>query len=165
MVALAQHPVGVYVMTVWWHSRGDSVANAELVDILTAQGFLDDPHEGGAGLDAIDAAVRAASADEATRVLLAQWCEKTEQRRDSSGVMHPAHWLPRVTASAATATDPVAAQREHQMVMEMIARLPATDAADPAIAQAIMEYFQAYSARREHWGPTPAAPSPPLDQP
>ena len=142
-------PAGVYMMTLWWHSRGDETANAELADILTAQGLLSTPHHLNAPQDR-DAALRAATEDETTRELLAHWCDRTRARRGEAGVQHPSRWLPQATAAMATETDPNAVNRQHHLVIDMLTKLPPADATDPAITQAIAEHLHTYNAHAAH---------------
>lgn len=142
-------PAGVYMMTLWWHSRGDEAANAELADILTAQGLLSTPTDLNAPQDR-DAALRAATEDETTRELLANWCDRTRARRGEAGVQHASKWLPQATAAMATETDPDAVNRQHHLVVDMLTKLPPGDVADPAIAQAIAEHLNTYNAHAIH---------------
>lgn len=142
-------PAGVYMMTLWWHSRGDEAANAELADILTARGLLSSPQHLNVPQDR-NAAVRAAIKDETTRELLANWCDRTRARRGEAGVQHPSKWLPQATAAMATETDPDAVNRQHHLVVDMLTKLPPGDAADPAIAQAIAEHLDTYNAHAIH---------------
>ncbi|OLT42563.1 hypothetical protein BJF87_24630 [Gordonia sp. CNJ-863] len=146
--------MGVYMMTLWWHSRGDEAANAELADILTALGFLDATAGMSVSRDR-SAAVHAATEDDTARELLAQWCIKTRARRGGAGVQHPLHWLSRATAAMAAETDPDAVNRQHRLVFDMVTNLPPTDAADPAVSEQIAEHFHTYNTHAIHQGRSP----------
>ncbi|WP_139319569.1 hypothetical protein [Gordonia sp. CNJ-863] len=154
MVDVLSKPVGVYMMTLWWHSRGDEAANAELADILTALGFLDATAGMSVSRDR-SAAVHAATEDDTARELLAQWCIKTRARRGGAGVQHPLHWLSRATAAMAAETDPDAVNRQHRLVFDMVTNLPPTDAADPAVSEQIAEHFHTYNTHAIHQGRSP----------
>ena len=154
MVDVLSKPVGVYMMTLWWHSRGDEVANAELADILTARGFLDATAGMSVSRDR-SAAVHAATEDDTACELLAQWCIKTRARRGGAGVQHPLHWLSRATAAMAAETDPDAVNRQHRLVFDMVTNLPPTDAADPAVSEQIAEHFHTYNTHAIHQGRSP----------
>ena len=154
MVDVLSKPVGVYMMTLWWHSRGDEAANAELADILTARGFLDATAGMSVSRDR-SAAVHAATEDDTARELLAQWCIKTRARRGGAGVQHPLHRLSRATASMAAESDPDAVNRQHRLVFDMVTNLPPSDAADPAVSQQIAEHFHTYNTHAIHQGRSP----------
>ena len=154
MVDVLSKPVGVYMMTLWWHSRGDEAANAELADILTARGFLDATAGMSVSRDR-SAAVHAATEDDTACELLAQWCIKTRARRGGAGVQHPLHWLSRATAAMAAETDPDAVNRQHRLVFDMVTNLPPSDAADPAVSQQIAEHFHTYNTHAIHQGRSP----------
>mgnify|MGYP007121359900 CR=1 FL=1 len=154
MVDVLSQPLGVYMMTLWWHSRGDEVANAELADILTARGFLDATADMSVSRDS-SAAVHAATEDDTTRELLAQWCVKVRARRGGAGVQHPSRWLPQATAAMAAETDPDAVNRQHHLVIDMVTKPPPADAADPAVSEQIAEHFHTYNTHAIHQGRSP----------
>ncbi|MFD6062711.1 hypothetical protein [Rhodococcus wratislaviensis] len=77
----------VHVMVSYWWSRGDSLANHQLGQILTRAAGVDeaditDPQS-------IDRALRVATADPAALAELDQWWQMVETRRAGNGTQNP----------------------------------------------------------------------------